>query len=359
MKQVRRIRQKLSQFWLRAETKTLHWPRKRSGKRSGKRKRNRRLGRAWKLAPTLVLIGLLFFLSWYLQGCPCFSKDAAFRKALRGIGHDGVPLELTIDRWSQYNRDVFCLGTDGKYAYAAAIKEDARSGLLDSVVTWQQDDLDPGRRSYLGGACACAYPTVDGVCFVPGMWEHTSYADFTEAPTEPDENGWISEADDGEFNWNYRKIAKETYGFVLVRVPAARIEMTMVLEPRTDEGRPKPGGAFAMKTERLEGDWFRCDFDPEYVPIFRAYDGKSQLTYQDAWEKHHAGEPIHIWEREDETGRTGVPDLDEARDYYYAVERYADGAYDDRVHFVLTAYDENDKLIQTVTCDPQNWDRGF
>ena len=64
MKQVRKIRQKLSQFWLRAETKTLHWPRKRSGKRSGKRKRNRRLGRSWKLALTLAAVGLLFFLSW-------------------------------------------------------------------------------------------------------------------------------------------------------------------------------------------------------------------------------------------------------------------------------------------------------
>lgn len=355
MKQVRKIRQKLSQFWLRAETKTLHWPRKRSGKRSGKRKRNRRLGRAWKLAPTLVLIGLLFFLSWYLQGCPCFSKDAAFRKALRGIGHDGVPLELTIDRWTQYNGDVFCLGTDGKYAYAAAIKEDARSGLLDSVVTWQQDDLDPGRRSYLGGACACAYPTVDGVCFVPGMTEWTDLGSFTESEAEPDEDGCVYQYT-FDFNDNRVRMKEKTFGFVLVRVPAARIEMTMVLEPRTDEGRPEPGGAFAMKTERLEGDWFRCDFDPEYVPIFRFDDWgeKGVLGYYD-----NNGRPSEFWEREDETGRTGVPDLDEARDYYYAVERYADGAYDDRVHFILTAYDKNDELIQTVTCDPQNWDRGF
>ena len=354
MKQVRRIRQKLSQFWLRAETKTLHWPRKRSGKRSGKRKRNRRLGRAWKLAPTLVLIGLLFFLSWYLQGCPCFSKDAAFRKALRGIGHDGVPLELTIDRWSQYNRDVFCLGTDGKYAYAAAIKENARSGLLDSVVTWQQDDLDPGRRSYLGGACACAYPTVDGVCFVPGMTERTYLGSFTESAAEPDEDGCVYQ-DTSHFNKNRDRMKRNTFGFVLVRVPAARIEMTMVLEPRTDEGRPEPGGAFAMKTERLEGDWFRCDFDPEYIPKFRFYDKvEGVLGYYD-----DDGSPSEFWEREGETGRTGAPDLDEARDYYYAVERYANGEYDERIHFILTAYDKNDKLIQTVTCDPQHWDRGF
>lgn len=352
MKQVRKIRQKLSQFWLRAETKTLHWPRK----RSGKQKRNRRLGRAWKLALTLVLIGLLFFLSWYLQGCPCFSKDAAFRKALRGIGHDGVPLELTIDRRSQYYGDMFCLGTNGKYAYAAAIKEDARSGLLDSVVTWQQDNLYPGR-GYLGGACACAcaYPTVDGVCFVPGMTEWTDLGSFTESAAEPDEDGCVYQYT-FDFNDNRVRMKEKTFGFVLVRVPAARIEMTMVLEPRTYETQIAPGGAFAMKTERVEGDWFRCDFDPEYVPIFRFDDWgeKGVLGYYD-----NNGRPSEFWEREDETGRTGVPDLDEARDYYYAVERYADGAYDDRVHFVLTAYDENDKVIQTVTCDPQNWDRGF
>lgn len=346
MKQVRNIRQKLSRFWLWARTKTLHSPFKRSENRT----RARRQGRIWKLALTLALIALLFSLSWYLQGCPCFSRNAAFRKALRNIGRDGVPVELTIDR----RDDALCLGTDGQYAYVASIKADEEAKLFDTVVTWQPGSLNP-RIGY--GACAWAYPTVDGVCFVPGMTDLTDYRDFRDAPTEPDENGRIHQHD-GEFNENRYKIAKKTYGFVLVRVPAERIEMTMVLEPRTYISWTAPGGAFAMKTDRLEGDWFRCDFDPEYVPVIR-YNWPGEAGVLGYYDLDNSRRPSAICEREDWTGRTGVPDLHEADDYYSSVIRYARGEYDDRVRFILTAYDKNDEVIQTVTCYPKDWDRGF
>lgn len=195
----------------------------------------KRIPRAWHLGLCLALCLVLLCLGWLLQGCPMFSREAAFR---RGLGNDltePAPAELYVLR-RPYLED-----SSEPDSFLALTRTGGRACTMTvwkSGAAWNSSDFRE-------------YAPLEGVWLVPlrvDDWD--DFATLSAAGDQP---------------------------AAAVQWPgAARLELELVLE---DQPEGYPGGSYPLVSLGEQAGWQLFTFDLEpLVTVITNSNGEEQRT---------------------------------------------------------------------------------